>query len=135
MAEQMTLEEKLTAILMVDDTGRGPVGRCSAEPASYNSKLSEFEGDLRDWGLVYGMAFGLARMEEPCESMESVADRALIAARAAYKRYGGEISERHEPGPLVAAVLRAYDEVEPMPSPRKLDDALHALLNGMGVPA
>ncbi len=66
-----------------------------------NVEFTERERDLLDWGAVVGLAFGLARMEDPCESLESVGSRALDAALGAYEGYGevpyrlrGEAGER-----------------------------------------
>jgi hypothetical protein len=49
------------------------------EPAGRD--LSDFEQDLREWGVVYGAAYGIACSESPFESAESRAERALEAAR------------------------------------------------------
>jgi hypothetical protein len=56
--------------------------------SSADVELTERERDLLDWGAVVGLAFGLARMEDPCESLESVSARALDAALGAYEGYG-----------------------------------------------
>ncbi len=85
----MTLDEKVHTVL-VDE--RGPIEGCAE---GVPNGLSEFEADLLDWGCAYGIAFGLARAEEPCESNESVAKRALDAAKVAHGRYGS-IHERRD---------------------------------------
>lgn len=90
----MSLGEKVRAILMQDDTGKGPISRCGERPAWVGERLplTETEMDLRDWGCVYGIAFGLARSEEPCEPLEQVAERALDAAWLAYRDWGSSIA-------------------------------------------
>ena len=90
----MSLEEKLRSILMADDTGKGPIGQCGAWPRwAEDIYLTETEADLRDWGLVYGMAFAIAREQDPWESVESVAKRALEPAQRAYRQWGGHIAQ------------------------------------------
>lgn len=42
--------------------------------------------DRLDWLLYYGVAIGLARTEEPCEPIESLAQRARAAANGAFVR-------------------------------------------------
>ncbi len=52
--------------------------------------LSTFELDCREWGIMYGFAYGIARGEDPYESVQSVGERALEAATEAWKRYGND---------------------------------------------
>lgn len=49
--------------------------------------LTMFELDLIDWGLTVGLAYGVARAEDPFERVQSVVERAAQAARAAYARW------------------------------------------------
>ena len=56
-----------------------------------DSAMSEFERDIRDWGVVMGVAYGIARGEDPYESRDSVLARALPAAKEAYANYGDEL--------------------------------------------
>ena len=128
----MTLQEKVRAILRNDDTGDGLIGVAGKRPGI---QLTEFELDLRDWGIIYGIAFGLARTEEPCESIESVARRAFEAARTVHIEWGGEISKRPDRDELVSAVLRAYrkaGESGELHVPEYLDDAIVDLNNKAG---
>ena len=55
-------------------------------------ELSEFELDLGDWGFTYGVAWAIARTQNPDESDHSVAERALVAAGEVFREYciGGE---------------------------------------------
>ena len=47
------------------------------------------ENDHGDWGLTLGIAIGIARSENPFESIESVVNRALPAAAYAFGEYTG----------------------------------------------
>lgn len=51
--------------------------------------LSAFELDLRDWSVLFGLAYGIARGEDPYESNSSVARRAAEATRIAWQRWNG----------------------------------------------
>jgi hypothetical protein len=48
--------------------------------------LTEYEMDLRDWGLCYGIAWALARSEDAFEERDEVANRAMAAAKEAWHR-------------------------------------------------
>jgi hypothetical protein len=65
------------ALLREDNAGHAPT-QCGKRPLGVN--LSTFEDTLRDWGMIYGMCFALARGEDPWESHESVAERSLDIA-------------------------------------------------------
>ena len=54
--------------------------------------VGEFELDMRDWGFTYGVAYGIARGEDPYEPEELVRDRAIEAARLAWQRWAGASS-------------------------------------------
>ena len=51
--------------------------------------LTSFEMDCRDWGLVFGVAYAIARSEDAFESENSVINRALDVARDAWLRWAG----------------------------------------------
>lgn len=55
--------------------------------------LSPFEMDLRDWGLVFGVAFGIAINMWPDEPRPELARRAYWPARMAYVRGWGDIAD------------------------------------------
>jgi len=84
------IHDAVRDVLSQDDAGRGPVEQCGTHPAG---QLSTFELDLRDWGLVFGLVFALARSENPWESTPSVAARALEIARTVYLEWSGPIEE------------------------------------------
>jgi hypothetical protein len=82
------IADKISAILDLDDTGRGFIGVASRRPQVKH--FSAWELDLIDWGAIYGLAFGIARAENPWESVESVAERALAAAWPKFLAWGGD---------------------------------------------
>jgi hypothetical protein len=77
MAVDMSLSEKVRSVAgaessLMDRHGEPPFA------------ASEFTADARDWLLYFGMAAGLARTEEPCESIDDVAQRARGAANEVF---------------------------------------------------
>lgn len=136
----MSLEAKLRAVLAVDDTGDGPTSVCSKRPGWHNLTLSNFEMDLRDWGMYFGIAFGIARGEEPFEAAESVAIRAAEAAWPIFCELNGGFSRgRPDRDARIAEVTRAYESAhrgarEPEPRiTRELGLAIERLANEEGV--
>ncbi|MEA2297301.1 MAG: hypothetical protein QOF77_237 [Solirubrobacteraceae bacterium] len=71
--------------------------------------LSEFELDLRDWGMLVGLGHGIARSEDPFESLESVAARALAAATLVHEEAGREVVRPAAPAEEIVRIRRAYD--------------------------
>jgi hypothetical protein len=53
------------------------------------ARLSDLELDLSDWGFTYGVAWAVARAQDPHEADASVAQRALAAAQEVFRMYGG----------------------------------------------
>lgn len=95
----------------------------------YNA--SDFEDSLRVWGCVYGIAFGLARTEEPCESAESVANRAFEAAWPVFTEYTGGFKVPDTDTAieqLADAYQRAGLTSSPDALPRTLCEAIEAVL-------
>lgn len=86
------LPERVYRILSAEPAPRSSLdalGALHARPyVPDDGQLTPFELDLRSWGLTVGIAYGIARGEDPYESDEDVARRALEAARAAYDRWG-----------------------------------------------
>lgn len=91
MPTMTTLEEKVRGALSGDDTGSGPISQAAKWPVG-RPEATTSELDLRDWGVYYGVAFGIARGEDPYEPRDSVAARALEAAQRVYREYGGFVS-------------------------------------------
>jgi hypothetical protein len=86
-----TLTEKVYTVLSEEHSNfTSPVEVVAKFPRpSHDENLSQFELDCRDWGLTFGIAYGIARGEDPFEAERSVTDRALAAARDAFARWGG----------------------------------------------
>jgi len=138
----IALIDRLHAILSEDYDGTRHVAveRCDSEPSS---RLSAREGDLRAWGLVYGLAFGILSAEERPESdRDELADEALEAARVAFAQWNGLISPRAISSPPIDDVLLAYEDVEEdlalaledSPALEALDAQLRALRDAVGMP-
>ena len=103
----LTLAKKVYNVLTTNDFADSVTGVRDSRPEC--SGLGEFESDLLDWGTAYGIAVGLARTEEACESIDSVADRAFEAASELFSsREWGSFHVRPQRDELVEAVLRAW---------------------------
>jgi hypothetical protein len=91
----MTVADKLRAVLVRDDTGNGPVGlsinRLGLGPHG------DRELDICTWAVVFGIAWGIARAENPFESDEEVGKRAMDIAWPQFLDFNGPIT----PGPRV----------------------------------
>ena len=73
-----------------NDVAHEGVLRPLAADAEEASRMSDLELDLGDWGFTYGVAWAVARAQDPHESDEKVAARALAAARQVFRLYCGE---------------------------------------------
>jgi hypothetical protein len=111
----LVLADRVGAILSEEYEGSRTLAReaCQDEPQD-GAQLSLREGDLRDWGLIYGLAFGMLNSEAPADAdREQLAKEALDAARVAYRRWAGEIAPRPAMvSGLVDAAVLAFDDVE-----------------------
>lgn len=87
----LTLTEKVYNALASDHGfGEGNLHAAKSRyPKHSDCGLTSFELDCRDWGLAFGIAYGIARNEDPFELEESVCERSLTAARDAYARWAG----------------------------------------------
>lgn len=90
----MTLEQKVYAILSTDDTGAGPLSRAHEKALFTGDEFNEHEHDLVDWGVAYGIAFALARTEEPLAPEDLVARWAQQAAWRACVVFGGPFNRQ-----------------------------------------
>jgi hypothetical protein len=100
--------------------------------------LTAREGEFRDLGFCFGLAYGWAESSDP----EQRADEALDAARAAFERWAGSVSPRPAMAPLAEAVLLAgeraskdLDRLIGNPSMLALKEALDELTDAVGAPA
>ncbi len=91
----MTLAQKVRAVLARDDTGEGPVALVEKKlgPGPHPDR----DLDIGAWGVTYGIAFGVARTENPFESDEEVGKRAMEAAWPLFIEFNGPIP----PGPRI----------------------------------
>lgn len=76
-----------------EDDFAGAMPAMDRYPCLTRHELSEFECDMRDWGFVYGLAFGTAIAKWPGEPHQELARLAFDAAVLAYIRWGGAIQD------------------------------------------
>jgi membrane protein len=62
-----------------------PIAHAEEETA----RMSDLELDLADWAFTYGVAWAAARAQDPEESDDFIAERALAAAREVFRLYCG----------------------------------------------
>lgn len=74
----MKLARKVRAVLVRDDDGEGPVGLAATKLGT--GPHSARDNDIHAWAITYGIAWGVARTEDPFESDEEVSKRAMKAA-------------------------------------------------------
>jgi hypothetical protein len=143
---QTTPAERVYAILSEEHEGSRQVWAEGVNREPYDgSEMTVRERDLRDWGLVYGLAFGMLASEEPDADREQIRDRALDAARAAYRRWAGAIAPRPSVSPHVDAALLGFEDAEQslgellyihkQDGLRPLIQSMQALRDVLGVPA
>lgn len=137
-----------------DDTAREAIIRAAEtyppEQDGTPVKLSRFESDLRDWGLIFGLAVAVARAEDPFESWASVTARATEAAKTVFASWTGEFTPFPNRDVLARNVAAAYgaweDEFWPKMSAQRdqypgafrlcadLQEAAYELAEEAGVP-
>ena len=81
--KQAILEQRITAVMDADDID-GSMTVCDRYPRLEGRPLTAFERDVRDWGLIYGIAFGMARADAPDTPGAIVAEHAYKIARAKF---------------------------------------------------
>jgi len=113
MTSKPTLAERVYAILSEEyESSRQTWAEGLDREPRDGAQMTVRERDLRDWGLVYGLAFAMLASEEPDADREQIRDRALDAARAAYRRWAGEIAPRPSVSPLIDAALLGFEDAE-----------------------
>lgn len=85
---EMSLAEKVSSIISGVEHF-GPYEGALDIPGYEGGPLTDFEARLLAWGLFLGVAVGIARHDEPCESTESVVRRAYPAAAAGALHFSG----------------------------------------------
>lgn len=134
-----TLEERLRHLMAADDCSGALHGLGRRPLLGPDQQLSRFELDLRDWGFVFGLVFGLARCEEPCEPLKSVVERAFAAAVGEYAVWAGDIAPRDADTRAARRLLRALDQAQEQSETARplmtneLADALSEFSNATGV--
>jgi hypothetical protein len=96
--------------LCAEDDFAGALPVLWGYPHLTRHELSEFEKDIRDWGFVYGLAFGVAVAKWPAEPHAETARLAFGAALMVHVRWGGEIQDpalRREAA--IRAAVEQYD--------------------------
>jgi uncharacterized BrkB/YihY/UPF0761 family membrane protein len=68
-----------------------PIAHAEEETA----RMSDLELDLADWAFTYGVAWAAARAQDPEESDDFIAERALTAAREVFRLYCGREDWEH----------------------------------------
>jgi len=89
---QDRLRTELTALKDEDDFARGLDYLCDY-PKFESRDLTETERDLRDWGYVYGLAFGLALAANPGMTHADAAKLAYLPALKVFVEWSGEIED------------------------------------------
>ena len=82
----------MTSVSHSHDFPTPPENRTPGNPQDVRD-LTDYEMELQDWGLFYGIAWALARAEDPFEPFREVGARAREAAEEAWVR-------DHLPGPV-----------------------------------
>ena len=126
---------------VIADEGGRVRERCEREPSPPRSGATRREDDMREWGMTYGIAFGLQLGATPDVDWDTAAEDALDAARAAFARWS-DIAPRAPFSPLVDEALVAYEranvEIEralmDSPDGRAFMEAMQVLREVMGMP-
>ncbi len=115
--------------LCVEDDFAGALEPLARYPRFESRSLSVFEDDLRDWGFVYGLAFGLALAEWPDEPHEEIARLVFETALSVFRRWSGEIEDPVAKREMaLRAVVQRFADVERDRNGDTMDaDLSHAL--------
>jgi hypothetical protein len=111
---ELQLLEQLRRLSVQDDFAGAldPLGRYP----QISRETSEFEDEMRDWGFMYGLAWGLAVSQWPDLPHEEAARLAFGAARMGYVRWAGDIEDpAAEREAAIRAVLTGYEEARDWP--------------------
>lgn len=115
--------------LCVEDDFAGALGPLARYPHFESRSLSVVEDDLRDWGFVYGLAFGLALSQWPDEPHEEIARLVFETALSVFRRWSGEIEDPVAKREMaLRAVVQRFADVERDRNGDTMDaDLSHAL--------
>lgn len=103
------LAKKLDTIYNPDSVPGDALATCHQQPHMFSGQyLGEYEQSLRAWGLMFGIAFGIARCEDPWESVESVAARAYEAAWPKFLEFTAGGFEERQANEAAREVVKVY---------------------------
>ena len=109
---QAALAARAAAVIGQDNMD-GAMNACERYPALESHPLSAFECDVRDWGLIYGITFGLARAADGDAPGEIIAERAYKVARGRFAQWAGEIEDPEVVRErAVAGVIREFVDAQ-----------------------
>jgi hypothetical protein len=100
-------------VLQGEDDFAGALPISHRYPDFEDRDLSRFELDLRDWGFVYGLAFGLVLRDHPELPHADAARLAFRPARTVFVKWSGPIenpAEKRENA--IRTLVRRYDEAD-----------------------
>ena len=90
-----TISERVITMLCQDDGDESLIYLGKEPLLTGGDSLTEFELNLRRWGFVYGLCYGLARAEgDPFEPRSSIGERALEAAQLVWEWDGDYVGQR-----------------------------------------
>jgi hypothetical protein len=94
----LQITERVDLVVTPSAALRNPVaqGRMMSVLGPRAAGLSEREVDMMDWGFAFGVAWAVAREQDPVAAEELVSLRALDATQAVYAAYRGS------PAPVMA---------------------------------
>ena len=104
-----------------------------ALPESQEGRVTVYESDRESFAIIVGLAYGIARGEDPFESSKSVLERASRAAAIAFERWGTwsltfEQDRAARPMPLIYPDLDAHPE-KPWEPVEDVANALETVAN------
>jgi len=106
----------------LEDEAAQPLREVAGEAPEGFESFSELETSLSEWSFGYGVAWALARTQEPFASSRRISELATEATTAAWRSFGDPwraliAADRHEP-------TSPADEPEPEP---QFDDFMSGL--------
>ncbi len=116
-------------MLCSEDNFAGGLPVLEQYPELRTRDLSSFERHVRDWGFVYGLAFGLAVSANPNMAHEDAARLAYGPAHRVSVRWGGEIEDPGEKREnAIRALVQQYNDDATPHDGSKLRDAVMELV-------
>jgi hypothetical protein len=108
------LAEKVYRCVSMERDGAHEARNYATPEDQRSGVFTIFELDQQDFSLVVGLAYGIARGEDPYESVESVTERAGAAAREAFDRWGHfELTFEQDRAARPVPVLYPHSDLAP----------------------